>query len=233
MVLKQKNRYKPLYKQFLRLRDNIQDKKKLLKFKKKKWQSFIQNYKRKLKRYNKFKPYNPNRYIVSKYPSRFSSYRKRFRTTLLSIKTISLFYGKLSRKYIKQQLATLKKKKNSKNLKLLFLEFFERRLDTILYRSKFSPSIRNARQLISHGIISVNNKPVRIKSYELKTGDLITVNPKYSNLIKVNLKKSEIWPIPPKYLTINYKTMQIVLNDMKHTNFSLKFDLEKLIANYY
>ena len=54
MVLKQKNRYKPLYKQFLRLRDNIQDKKKLLKFKKKKWQSFIQNYKRKLKRYNKF-----------------------------------------------------------------------------------------------------------------------------------------------------------------------------------
>ena len=120
-----------------------------------------------------------------------------------------------------------------KNLKLLFLEFFERRLDTILYRSKFSPSIRNARQLISHGIISVNNKPVRIKSYELKTGDLITVNPKYSNLIKVNLKKSEIWPIPPKYLTINYKTMQIVLNDMKHTNFSLKFDLEKLIANYY
>jgi hypothetical protein len=44
MFLKKRNRFKPLYKQFIELRGNIQNRTKLLRFKKKKWKSFVQNY---------------------------------------------------------------------------------------------------------------------------------------------------------------------------------------------
>jgi hypothetical protein len=56
MLFKKKNRYKPRFKQFLKLRENVQNRNKILKFKKKKWEKLLQFYKRKLKRYKKFKP---------------------------------------------------------------------------------------------------------------------------------------------------------------------------------
>jgi ribosomal protein S4 len=110
-------------------------------------------------------------------------------------------------------------------------------LDTILHQAKFSLSIRNARQLILHGKVLINNKPVKIKSYLVKPGDLITVNPKYSRLIEANIQQSDIWPIPPKHLTINYKTLQIIFGTFKNTNLSLNFsyhlNLEKILTGYY
>ena len=54
-MLVKKNKFNPIYKQLVRLRENVQNRKKLLKFKKQKWKQFIYYYKRKLKRYRKFK----------------------------------------------------------------------------------------------------------------------------------------------------------------------------------
>jgi ribosomal protein S4 len=240
-MLQKKNRFKPLYKQFFKLRENVQNRKKLLKFKKKKWATSINFYKKKLKRYKKFKPNDQTRYLVSKFPSRGNSYRKRFRNALSTSKRFKLFYGNLSKKYIKKNIKkTMKKKLNKKNINffITFLEQFEQRLDTVLYRSKFSISLRNARQIIVHGKVLVNNKPIKIPSYILKQGDLISINPKFYKLIEKNIKNSNIWPIPPKYLSINYKTMEIIINEnAKQTNFSTNFtfylNLEKILVNYY
>lgn len=238
-MLNKKNRFKPLYKQFFRLRENVQNRKKLLKFKSKKWEKLISYYIKKLKRYNKFKPQDQTRYIVSKYPNRNSSYKKRFKNTLNSSRIFRLFYGGLSKKFIKKQVKqTLNQKTNkTKNFKLLFLKLFEQRLDTILYRSKFCISLRNARQLIIHGKVFVNKKLTKIPSYILKPGDLININPKYDKLIENNLKTVQIWPIPPKYLSINYKTVEILFNgDIEYTNLSTNFmfylNLEKILSNY-
>jgi len=44
--MKYNKRHKPFYKQFLRLRQNIQDRTKLFTFKKQKWQRFQQNLKK-------------------------------------------------------------------------------------------------------------------------------------------------------------------------------------------
>lgn len=142
----------------------------------------------------------------------------------------------MSKKFVKK---TIKKtlSKKYKKINPIFLKFFETRLDTTLYRAKFSPSIRNAQQLILHNKVLVNNKPIKIKSYLLKTGDLITINFKYRNLIKINIQKSEIWTIPPKHLIINYKTLQIVFGTFENINFSLNFlyhlNLEKILTSYY
>jgi small subunit ribosomal protein S4 len=51
----------------------------------------------------------------------------------------------------------------------------ERRLDTVVYRSKFVPTMFAARQFINHGHIKVNGKRVNIASYKLKAGDVIEV----------------------------------------------------------
>jgi len=240
-MFKKKNYYRPLYKQFVKLRENVQEKQKLLKFKRLKWKKFIAQYRKKLRRYKKFRPYDQTQYLVSKFPNRGTSYKKRYRNSLSAAKKFRLFYGGLSKKYVKEQIRFLLKKnvkkKNSKNWNLLFLERFENRLDTVLYKSKFGSSLRNARQLILHGKVFVNNNLTRIPSYSVKQGDLISIDPKYYFLIEKNLKTARIWTIPPKYLTINYKTLEIVVGNTNHLNSAVNFpfhlNLERIIVNYY
>jgi small subunit ribosomal protein S4 len=59
---------------------------------------------------------------------------------------------------------------------LLFM--LERRLDNVVYRSGFSTSRRQARQLVNHGHISVNGRKVDIPSFQVKVGDTVTVKDK-------------------------------------------------------
>ena len=236
MIFGNKNKFKPLYKQFIELKENVQNRKKILQFKKQKWKKLIQNYKKKLKWYKKFKPKDQTQYLVSRYPNKRFSYKKRYKNTLQETKKFRLFYGGISKKHIKK-LVKITLNKKYRKINPLFLELFESRLDTVLYRAKFSPSIRNARQLIIHGMILVNHKLIKIKSYLLKPGDLITINFKYSKLIEINIQLADIWPIPPKHLIINYKTLQIIFGTFKNTNFSLNFsyylNLEKILTGYY
>ena len=56
---------------------------------------------------------------------------------------------------------------------LLFL--LERRLDNVVYRSGFSTSRRQARQLVNHGHVLVNERKVDIPSFQVKVGTVITV----------------------------------------------------------
>jgi small subunit ribosomal protein S4 len=54
----------------------------------------------------------------------------------------------------------------------------ETRLDNIVYRLGFGISRRESRQLVSHGHILVNEKPVNIPSYKVKVGDTVAVREK-------------------------------------------------------
>lgn len=155
----------------------------------------------------------------------------------MDYKRLNLLYGGLTKKLVK---TSIKKTLNTKYKKInsVFLKLFESRLDIVLHRAKFSQSVKEARQLILHGKIFVNGKLIKIKSYKLKTGDLINVEYKSFKLIKSNLKKCFIWPAPPKHLTINYKTCQIIFGTFDdYNNISFSFfshlNLEKIMMNYY
>ena len=63
------------------------------------------------------------------------------------------------------------------------LELLERRLDNVVFRSCFASSRPQARQMVMHGHILVNNKKVDIPSYSIKAGDIITIKPK-EDLVK-------------------------------------------------
>ena len=236
MILKVKSRFKPLYKQFIKLNENIQNRQKILNFKKQKWNKLISYLKRKSKRYKKFKPQNQTQYVVSRYPNKWNSYKKgSYRNILQTYKKFKLLYGNFTKKKIKKFIA--KAHNNHKNKNLTFLKLFESRLDTILYRAKFSISIRAARQLITHGKIAVNNKKIYKQTYWLKPGDLISINTNSHKLIEKNLANSKIWPLPPKHLIINYKTLQIVFGTFSTLNlanyFNFNLNLEKLLVDYF
>jgi len=226
---------KPLYKQFVALRENVQNRKKLLKFKRQKWRQFLLSYEKKLKWYKKFKPQDHNKYLVSKFASKNTSYKKRHKNSLQSIKRFKLFYGCRTKSLLKKQVLEASQRKRLFNMSLL--EMMENRLDIVLLRAKFSFSLQSARQLITHGKILVNQKIVKSSAYSLQTGDLISVRKDSSLLIESNIKQSDIWPIPPKHLLVNYRTMQILFGDHKNINLSLYFpfnlNLEQIINVKY
>lgn len=210
-----KKRYKPFYKQFLRLRKNIQNRSKLFKFRKQKWVKFQDYLKNQFKFFKRFKIKDQFQFSVSKFASRGNSFQKRFKIKLREQRNFSLFYGNLKKKYFKNHISYFINSKslfNNFDYRHRILMFFESRLDTILYRAHFTSSIRNASQRILHGCILVNGIPVKTKSYILKTNDLIEIahSTKSRNLVTKSLDQSNFWPIPPKYLCINYKTLQIL-----------------------
>ena len=73
---------------------------------------------------------------------------------------------------------SLKRGDTTENL----IALLESRLDTVIYRAKFAPTVFAARQLINHGHIKVNKKRVNIASYVVKNTDLIEVREKSKKL---------------------------------------------------
>ena len=238
MILQKKTRFKPLYKKFLKVRENVQNRKKVLGFKKLKWEQFIKNYQQKQKPYKKYKTQDQGRYIVSKYPSRTTSYGKKHKIFLNTNRKIKIYYGNLLGSCITRGVEQLKKvRSKEKDLKLVILESFEKRLDVVLYRSKFSASIEQSKQLIIHGKVLVNLQKVRKKSYILKKGDVVSIDLSYLKLVKFNMKQCQLWPIPPKYLVINYRTMELIFGDFLGANLSpnflFNFNLEQIIKRFF
>jgi small subunit ribosomal protein S4 len=83
----------------------------------------------------------------------------------------------------------------------------ERRLDTVIYRSKFVPTVFAARQFVSHGHITVNSKRVTVSSYRVKVGDLVEVKEKSRQLALVleatQLAERDV----PDYLEVDHSKM--------------------------
>jgi small subunit ribosomal protein S4 len=86
------------------------------------------------------------------------------------------YYGDITEKQFKQtyQQATRMKGDASQNL----IGLLERRLDMVVYRAKFAPTIWAARQLVSHGHIRVNGTKCNIASRRVDVGDVIELGPK-------------------------------------------------------
>jgi ribosomal protein S4 len=240
--MKYKKRHKPFYKQFLRLRHNIQDRTKLFTFKKQKWQRFHQILKKQLKFYKRFKIKDQFQLSVSKFASRGNSFQRKFKNNLHERKVFSLFYGGLKKSHLKKFILKSVNTKNCANPNLLdyrrlTLKYFESRLDTVLYRSNFSLSIQEASQLILHGHVLVNGKVVKTKSYILRTNDLLEIahNEKSRALVKKSIDRSNFWPIPPKHLLVNYRTLQVLFVYQSDSNlmpvFNHYLNLDSVIAN--
>ena len=153
---------------------------------------------------------------------------------------ISLFYGNLQNKklrnLVKRSKLNLITNSNFSALELL-LNSLENRLDTILYRSHFVRSIREARLFIQHKHVFVNNNIITKNSFTISAGDIISLSEKSLSLAKINVYSSNLWPLPPEFLQINYRTFQINVIDHEYKPqlgiyFPFWLDLNTVI-NYY
>lgn len=88
-------------------------------------------------------------------------------------------YGILERQF-KKYFNTAAGKKSATGEALL--QLLETRLDNSIYRLNFAASRQQARQLVSHGHVTVNEKKVTIPSYNVKIGDVIALSAKAANL---------------------------------------------------
>jgi len=110
----------------------------------------------------------------------------------------------------------------------LLLELIEARLDCVVYRLGFASTIPAARQIVNHGHILVNNKPINIASFICQSGDIITIKEKENSkklisenfvtqqqkrkliqrrMKRVNLTKSRFHSLLPKHLEVNSDTL--------------------------
>src|SRR5438093_2703971 len=83
----------------------------------------------------------------------------------------------------------------------------ERRLDAIVYRAKFVPTVFAARQFVSHGHVKVNGRRVTTPSMRIKAGDTLELTAKAKELAVVleaaQLAERDV----PDYIEVNHSAM--------------------------
>jgi small subunit ribosomal protein S4 len=87
------------------------------------------------------------------------------------------------------------------------IALLERRLDTIVYRAKFVPTVFAARQFINHGHIKVNGRRANISSMRLKVGDVIEVKDKSRQLPLVLEAGALAERDVPDYIEVDHSKM--------------------------
>ncbi len=111
-----------------------------------------------------------------------------------------------------------------------FLRLLELRLDNTLYRLGMAPTRAAARQLVSHGHVTVNNKKVDIPSYEVSVGDIIALSAKAIKIPAIASmleQKSNV----PSWLERKANVGKISsLPDREHVDAQID---ENLIVEYY
>lgn len=113
------------------------------------------------------------------------------------------YYANISEKKFRKIYQEAKSLKGDTGENIIGL--LESRLDTLVYRANFVPTMFAARQFVSHKHVQVNGKTVNIPSYKLKIGDVVTIKEKSRDLLVVletiQKKERDI----PDYLEVDYK----------------------------
>lgn len=99
-----------------------------------------------------------------------------FGTQLMAKQKLKGYYGNISEKQFRRYYAEAVRRKGDTAENLIGI--LEQRLDAVVYRMKFVPTVFAARQFVNHGHVKVNGKKVNIGSYMVKEGDVIEVKEK-------------------------------------------------------
>jgi small subunit ribosomal protein S4 len=108
---------------------------------------------------------------------------------------VKRMYGVLERQF-RRYFEEAERRKGNTGANLLGI--LESRLDNVVYRMGFGSTRAEARQLVSHQAITVNEKVVNISSYQVKTGDKIALRDKAKKQLRVQdaLKLAESVGLP-------------------------------------
>jgi len=116
------------------------------------------------------------------------------------------YYGSIGEKRFRRYYDEAVRRKGDTGANLI--ELLERRLDAVVYRMKFVPTVFAARQFVNHYHVLVNGKRVNIPSYNVKDGDVIEVREKSRQIPMVLQAVESVEREVPDYLDVDHKTMK-------------------------
>ena len=150
-------------------------------------------------------PLNKRDYGPGQHGQRRKGKLSDFGTQLRAKQKLKGYYGDLTEKQFRRIYAEAERVKGDTGENLIGL--LERRLDAIVYRAKFVPTIFAARQFVNHGHVTVNGQRVNIASYRVKEGDVVAVRDKSKQLVivleSVQLAERDV----PDYLEVDHTKM--------------------------
>jgi small subunit ribosomal protein S4 len=115
------------------------------------------------------------------------------------------YYGNISERQFRGIYAEAIRMKGDSGAHMIGL--LERRLDSVIYRAKFVPTVFAARQFVNHGHVKVNGRRVTISSYRVKVDDLVELKDKSKQLALVlestGLGERDV----PDYIEVDHSKM--------------------------
>ena len=143
------------------------------------------------------------------------------------------YYGNLTEKQFSRTYQEAARRKGSSSENLIGL--LESRLDAIVYRAKFVPTIFAARQFVNHGHVQVNGKRVNIASYRVKVGDVVSVRERSRNMALIleamQLSERDV----PDYIEVDTKGMTaryVRVPELAEVPYPVKME-PNLVVEYY
>jgi small subunit ribosomal protein S4 len=128
-------------------------------------------------------PLNRREYGPGQHGQRRKGKMSDFGTQLKAKQKLKGYYGSISERQFRKYYAEAVRMKGDSGENLIGL--LERRLDAVVYRAKFVPTVFAARQFVNHGHVKVNGKKVNIGSYLVKPGDVVEVKEASREMIMV------------------------------------------------
>jgi small subunit ribosomal protein S4 len=128
-------------------------------------------------------PVNRREYGPGQHGQRRKGKLSDFGTQLRAKQKLKGYYGNISEKQFRRYYAEAIRLRGDSGENLIGL--LERRLDAVVYRSKFAATPFAARQLVNHGHVKVNGRRVNIASYQVKPGDVVELKDASKQMVVV------------------------------------------------
>ena len=128
-------------------------------------------------------PINKREYGPGQHGQRRKGKATDFGIQLRAKQKLKGYYGDVTEKQFKKAYFEADRIKGDTSQNLIGL--LERRLDAVVYRSKFAPTVFSSRQLVSHGHVRVNGVKCNIASRQIKIGDVVELSAKAQEMALV------------------------------------------------
>ncbi len=150
-------------------------------------------------------PVNRREYGPGQHGQRRKAKLSDFGLQLRAKQKLKGYYGDLTEKQFRRIYGEAERVKGDTGENLVGL--LERRLDAVVYRAKFVPTVFAARQFVNHAHVTVNGQSVNIPSYRVKEGDVIEVRQKSKQMGLVLEAAQSSERDVPDYLEVDHSKM--------------------------
>jgi small subunit ribosomal protein S4 len=152
-------------------------------------------------------PVNRREYGPGQHGQRRKSKLSDFGTQLRAKQKLKGYYGDLTEKQFRRAYDEASRMRGDTSENLIGL--LERRLDAVVYRAKYVPTMFAARQFVNHGHVSVNGKRVNIASYMVKEGDVVQLRDRSRQIALVLEAMASPERDVPEYLAVDHSRMTV------------------------